>query len=73
MLSLYFFSHNPRFTVGEDPRWCCTYLLDATDPLFVEIGKAFIEEQLKGELNFLHLDSREKRYPTKMVSKCLSL
>ncbi|KAF6143276.1 hypothetical protein GIB67_039059, partial [Kingdonia uniflora] len=36
-----------RFTVSEDPRWCCTYLLDATDPLFIEIGKAFIEEQLK--------------------------
>ncbi|XP_060204807.1 alpha-N-acetylglucosaminidase-like [Lycium barbarum] len=35
------------FTVNSDPRWCCTYLLDATDPLFVEIGKAFIEQQLK--------------------------
>ncbi|KAA8540869.1 hypothetical protein F0562_024993 [Nyssa sinensis] len=35
------------FTVGGDPRWCCTYLLDATDPLFVEIGKAFIDQQLK--------------------------
>uniref|UniRef100_A0A5B7BGJ5 Alpha-N-acetylglucosaminidase n=1 Tax=Davidia involucrata TaxID=16924 RepID=A0A5B7BGJ5_DAVIN len=35
------------FTVGGDPRWCCTYLLDATDPLFIEIGKAFIEQQLK--------------------------
>ncbi|XP_077237893.1 alpha-N-acetylglucosaminidase-like [Tasmannia lanceolata] len=35
------------FTVGGDSRWCCTYLLDATDPLFVEIGKAFIEQQMK--------------------------
>ncbi|KAL6281186.1 hypothetical protein ACE6H2_018067 [Prunus campanulata] len=35
------------FSVKSDPRWTCTYLLDATDPLFVEIGRAFIEEQLK--------------------------
>ncbi|KDP31153.1 hypothetical protein JCGZ_11529 [Jatropha curcas] len=35
------------FTVKSDLRWCCTYLLDATDPLFIEIGKAFIEQQLK--------------------------
>ncbi|XP_022135500.1 alpha-N-acetylglucosaminidase-like [Momordica charantia] len=35
------------FSVHSDPRWCCTYLLDAMDPLFVEIGKAFIEQQLK--------------------------
>ncbi|ERN18352.1 hypothetical protein AMTR_s00055p00202230 [Amborella trichopoda] len=33
------------FTVRGDPRWCCTYLLDPTDPLFVQIGKAFIEQQ----------------------------
>ncbi|KAF7136024.1 hypothetical protein RHSIM_Rhsim08G0167900 [Rhododendron simsii] len=33
------------FTVGGDSRWCCTFLLDATDPLFVEIGKAFVQEQ----------------------------
>lgn len=37
-----------RFTVKSDPRWCCTYLLDATDPLFVDIGRAFITQQLKG-------------------------
>uniref|UniRef100_A0A804M993 Alpha-N-acetylglucosaminidase n=1 Tax=Zea mays TaxID=4577 RepID=A0A804M993_MAIZE len=30
-----------------NPRWCCTYLLDASDPLFVEIGKMFIEEQIR--------------------------
>ncbi|XP_058112096.1 alpha-N-acetylglucosaminidase-like isoform X2 [Magnolia sinica] len=35
------------FSVENDPRWCCTYLLDATDPLFIELGKAFIEQQLK--------------------------
>ncbi|XP_020277240.1 alpha-N-acetylglucosaminidase-like isoform X2 [Asparagus officinalis] len=35
------------FTVNSNPRWCCTYLLDATDPLFVEIGKAFIEKQVE--------------------------
>ncbi|KAK9925851.1 hypothetical protein M0R45_023115 [Rubus argutus] len=35
------------FSVESDPRWTCTYLLDATDPLFIEIGRAFIEQQLK--------------------------
>ncbi|PWZ41645.1 Alpha-N-acetylglucosaminidase [Zea mays] len=35
------------FTVESNPRWCCTYLLDASDPLFVEIGKLFIEEQIR--------------------------
>ncbi|XP_022885234.1 alpha-N-acetylglucosaminidase-like isoform X1 [Olea europaea var. sylvestris] len=34
------------FTVWSDPRWCCTYLLDATDPLFIEIGRTFIRQQL---------------------------
>ncbi|KAK7354098.1 hypothetical protein VNO80_19556 [Phaseolus coccineus] len=36
------------FSVKNDLKWCCTYLLDATDPLFIEIGKAFIEKQLQG-------------------------
>lgn len=35
------------FTVDSNPKWCCTYLLDATDPLFVEIGKAFVKQQIK--------------------------
>ncbi|XVE57074.1 hypothetical protein DITRI_Ditri04bG0062700 [Diplodiscus trichospermus] len=35
------------FSVNSNTKWCCTYLLDATDPLFIEIGKTFIEEQLK--------------------------
>ncbi|KAJ7547304.1 hypothetical protein O6H91_08G079400 [Diphasiastrum complanatum] len=34
-------------TVNGDPRWCCTFLLDPTDPLFVDIGKAFVEEQIQ--------------------------
>ncbi|KAJ4711588.1 Alpha-N-acetylglucosaminidase [Melia azedarach] len=33
-------------TVDGNPRWCCTYLLDPTDPLFVEIGEAFIQQQI---------------------------
>lgn len=41
-----------RNTVDGDPRWCCTFLLDPTDPLFVEIGKAFILQQIKGVLSF---------------------
>ena len=45
-----------RFTVRSDPRWCCTYLLDATDPLFVEIGRAFITQQLAGiQASYLHI------------------
>lgn len=39
-----------RNTVDGDPRWCCTYLLDPTDPLFVELGKAFVEQQIKGNV-----------------------
>ncbi|KAI5446101.1 hypothetical protein KIW84_014084 [Lathyrus oleraceus] len=35
------------FSVKSDPKWTCTYLHDATDPLFVEIGKAFVEQQLQ--------------------------
>nr|GMC79775.1 alpha-N-acetylglucosaminidase [Ipomoea batatas] len=34
-------------TVDGDPRWCCTFLLDSSDPLFVDIGEAFIRHQLK--------------------------
>uniref|UniRef100_A0A1J3GKV9 Alpha-N-acetylglucosaminidase n=1 Tax=Noccaea caerulescens TaxID=107243 RepID=A0A1J3GKV9_NOCCA len=32
-------------TVDGDPRWCCTYLLNPSDPLFIEIGEAFIKQQ----------------------------
>ncbi|KAJ4972122.1 hypothetical protein NE237_005221 [Protea cynaroides] len=34
-------------TVSGDPRWCCTFLLDPSDPLFVKLGEAFIREQIK--------------------------
>ncbi|XP_011087998.1 alpha-N-acetylglucosaminidase isoform X1 [Sesamum indicum] len=34
-------------TVDGDPRWCCTYLLDPSDPLFIEIGEAFMKHQIK--------------------------
>ncbi|XP_051117380.1 alpha-N-acetylglucosaminidase [Andrographis paniculata] len=34
-------------TVDGNPKWCCTYLLDPSDPLFVEIGEAFIKHQIK--------------------------
>ncbi|KAJ4763014.1 Alpha-N-acetylglucosaminidase [Rhynchospora pubera] len=34
-------------TVDGDTRWCCTYLLDPSDPLFIEIGKAFINYQIQ--------------------------
>ncbi|KAL0910940.1 hypothetical protein M5K25_019037 [Dendrobium thyrsiflorum] len=34
-------------TVNGDPRWCCTYLLDPSDPLFIEVGRAFIKQQMK--------------------------
>ncbi|KAJ0038292.1 hypothetical protein Pint_23963 [Pistacia integerrima] len=33
-------------TVDGNPKWCCTYLLDPTDPLFIEIGEAFIRLQV---------------------------
>ncbi|GLU00300.1 hypothetical protein SLE2022_176780 [Rubroshorea leprosula] len=34
-------------TVDGDPRWCCTYLLNPSDPLFIEIGEAFIRKQIE--------------------------
>ncbi|KAF8403783.1 hypothetical protein HHK36_011889 [Tetracentron sinense] len=34
-------------TVNSDPRWCCTFLLDPSDSLFIEIGEAFIKQQIK--------------------------
>lgn len=34
-------------TVSGDPRWCCTFLLDPSDPLFVKLGEAFIKQQIK--------------------------
>uniref|UniRef100_A0A0E0NV94 Alpha-N-acetylglucosaminidase n=1 Tax=Oryza rufipogon TaxID=4529 RepID=A0A0E0NV94_ORYRU len=34
-------------TVDGDPRWCCTYLLDPSDALFIDVGQAFIRQQMK--------------------------
>ncbi|XP_050283732.1 alpha-N-acetylglucosaminidase [Quercus robur] len=34
-------------SVDAKCRWSCTYLLDPSDPLFVEIGEAFIRRQVK--------------------------
>eukprot|EP00249_Psilotum_nudum_P007292 c20452_g2_i1 orf=151-2541(-) len=34
-------------TVNGDKRWCCTSLLDPTDAHFVEIGKAFVQQQIE--------------------------
>ncbi|XP_030493952.2 alpha-N-acetylglucosaminidase [Cannabis sativa] len=34
-------------TVNGDKRWCCTYLLGPSDPLFVELGAAFIKKQIE--------------------------
>ncbi|XP_020250490.1 alpha-N-acetylglucosaminidase isoform X2 [Asparagus officinalis] len=34
-------------TVNGNPRWCCTFLLDPADPLFVKLGEAFIKQQIK--------------------------
>ncbi|KAG6686673.1 hypothetical protein I3842_11G031900, partial [Carya illinoinensis] len=36
-----------NWPIKSDLKWCCTYLLDATDSLFIEIGRAFINQQLK--------------------------
>eukprot|EP00250_Pteridium_aquilinum_P010707 c19578_g1_i1 orf=83-2524(+) len=43
-------------TVNGDKRWCCTYLLDPNDELFVEIGKAFVQQQIKeyGEITHVY-------------------
>lgn len=35
-----------------NPKWCCTYLLDPTDPLFIKIGEAFIRLQIAGMPNY---------------------
>ncbi|KAI4382992.1 hypothetical protein MLD38_008879 [Melastoma candidum] len=33
-------------TVDGNPKWCCTFLLNPSDPLFIEIGEAFIKKQI---------------------------
>ncbi|KAH7431001.1 hypothetical protein KP509_08G024500 [Ceratopteris richardii] len=42
-------------TVSGDERWCCTYLLDPNDELFVEIGKMFIEQQIEEFGDITHI------------------
>lgn len=37
-----------RNTVDANPKWCCTYLLDPSDSLFIDMGQAFIRQQIKG-------------------------
>lgn len=42
--------HYPQAKLQQLPSWCGfpgTYFLDPADPLFVEVGKAFIEEQTR--------------------------
>ncbi|KAL5652809.1 hypothetical protein ACJX0J_038267, partial [Zea mays] len=34
-------------TVDANPKWCCTYLLDPSDSLFIDVGQAFIRQQIK--------------------------
>lgn len=45
MFVFHFFLRN---TVDGDSRWCCTYLLNPSDPLFIDIGEAFIKQQIEG-------------------------
>jgi hypothetical protein len=52
ILGLFLFLIPIRNTVDKNPRWCCTYLLNPSDPLFVEIGEAFIRQQVKGMTGF---------------------
>ncbi|KAK4786752.1 hypothetical protein SAY86_010585 [Trapa natans] len=41
-------------TVDGNKTWCCTYLLDPSDPLFIAIGEAFILKQIEDYL-LLHI------------------
>ncbi|XP_015690916.2 alpha-N-acetylglucosaminidase [Oryza brachyantha] len=43
-------------TVDGDPRWCCTYLLDPSDALFIDVGQAFIKQQMKeyGDITIIY-------------------
>ncbi|KAE8795935.1 alpha-N-acetylglucosaminidase [Hordeum vulgare] len=34
-------------TIDGNPRWCCTYILDPSDALFIDVGQAFIKQQMK--------------------------
>ncbi|CAN8256438.1 unnamed protein product [Cochlearia groenlandica] len=53
-------------TVDGDSRWCCTYLLHPSDPLFIDIGEAFIQQQIEeyGEItNIYNCDTFNENTP----------
>ncbi|KAG2244230.1 hypothetical protein Bca52824_093940 [Brassica carinata] len=53
-------------TVDGDTRWCCTYLLNPSDPLFIKIGEAFIRQQTEeyGEItNIYNCDTFNENTP----------
>ncbi|KAF8054614.1 hypothetical protein N665_1323s0003 [Sinapis alba] len=53
-------------TVDGDSRWCCTYLLNPSDPLFIDIGEAFIKQQVEeyGEItNIYNCDTFNENTP----------
>jgi len=55
-------------TVDVDPRWCCTYLLGPSDALFIEVGQAFIKQQIKGMyLSFFSLQHMKLDFVPKLV------
>ena len=57
-----------RNTVDADPRWCCTYLLGPSDALFIEVGQAFIKQQIKGMyLSFFSLQHMKLDFVPKLV------
>ncbi|KAG0483643.1 hypothetical protein HPP92_011727 [Vanilla planifolia] len=62
-------------TVDGDPRWCCTYLLDPSDPLFVKVGRLFIKQQIKeyGDVtNIYNCDTFNENLPPTKDPKYIS-
>ncbi|KAG0483644.1 hypothetical protein HPP92_011728 [Vanilla planifolia] len=62
-------------SVDGDPRWCCTYLLDPSDPLFAEIGELFIKQQIKeyGDItNIYNCDTFNENLPPTNDPKYIS-
>lgn len=64
-------------TVNGDKRWCCTYLLDPNDQLFLQIGKAFVQQQIAeygGTSHIYNCDTfNENEPPTNDTSYISSL
>ena len=59
-----------RNTVDADPRWCCTYLLGPSDALFIEVGQAFIKQQIKGMyLSFFSLQHMKLDFVPKFLNQ----